>query len=194
MNYTAGMGFYGTRWVLTLLILGMAVFIGHRVFTHMRAQESLSTALPKDTNPADAWIQGFTYRQTQSGVAKWEVVAERAKVFEDQHRAQLEDVTVHLFGKEGKEMTVEAEEGTIDTKTNNFELQNQEDNIVVRLASGHTILSRQLQWVEASNQIKTQTPVTIKGQGVVITGKGLVGNLDEEEFRILQNVRAEVSL
>ena len=194
MNQTAGMGFYGARWVLTLLILGMALFIGYRVFTHMRAQESLSSSLPIDTNPADAWIKGFTYRQTQSGVAKWEVVAERAKVFEDQHRAQLENVTVHLFGKEGKEMTVEAEQGTIDTETNNFDLQNQEDSIVVRLENGYTILSKHLQWVEASNQIKTQTSVTIKGQGVVITGRGLVGNLDDEEFRLLHNVRAQVSL
>ena len=194
MNHTAGMGLYGARWVLTLLIIGMAGFIGYRVFTHMRSQETLSSSLPNETSPADAWIKGFTYRQTQSGVAKWEVVAERAKVFEDQHHAQLENVTVHLFGKEGKEMTVEAEQGTIDTKSNNFDLQNQEDSIVVRLANGYTILSKHLGWVEASNQIKTQTPVTIKGKNVVITGRGLVGNLDDEEFKILHNVRAEVSL
>lgn len=188
------MRFYGIRCVLTVLVLVMAVFIGHRVFVHIQAKESQALHPPIEKNPADAWIQGFRYRQTQSGVAKWEVVAERAQVFEDQHRAQLEDVTVHLFGKEDTEMTVQAEQGTIDTQTNNFVLENQQDQIVVRLANGYTILSKHLRWVEQSHEFETQTPVVIKGEGFTISGKGLVGNIDQEEFRILDDVRADVSL
>ena len=188
------MGLSGIRWALTFLIVVMAVFIGHRVRTHMQAKEPPSPPSSESINPADSWIQGFTYRQTQSGVTKWEVVAKRAQVFEAQHRAQLIDVTVHLFREKDKEMTVVAEEGSLNTKTNNFELQNQEDLIEVRLSSGYTILSQQLQWVDASHEIKTNTPVIIKGKGVTITGTGLVGNVDDEEFRILQDVKAKVSL
>jgi LPS export ABC transporter protein LptC len=171
----------------------MAIFIGHRVYTHMETKTPPSSLSSKDSNPADAWIQGFTYRQTQSGVAKWEVVAKRAQVFEAEHRAQLEDVTVHLFGKEDKQMTVEAEQGTINTKTKNIDLQNQNGFLSVQLNNGYTIFSKHLQWKESSHQVKSQTPVVIKGKGLTITGTGLVGNVDEEEFQILSNVRAEVS-
>ena len=146
-----------------------------------------------DRQPADAGIQGFKYRQTQSGMTKWEVVAKRAQIFETEHRAQLEDVTIHLFGKEDKQMTVEAEQGTINTKTKNIELHNQKDFLAVRLANGYTIFSKQLQWMESSHQIQSQTPVMIKGQGLTITGTGLVGNIDEEKFQILNDVRVEVS-
>jgi len=152
-----------------------------------------STHSSTDSRSADAWIQGFTYRQTQSGVVKWEVVAKRAQVFEAEHRAQLEDVTVHLFGKVDKQMTVEAELGTINTKTKDIDLQNQKDFLAVRLANGYTIFSKHLQWKESSHQVISQTPVVIKGNGLTVTGTGLVGNIDTEEFQILSDVRVEVS-
>ena len=181
------------RWGLTAIVILLATFVGQRVVTHMQARAPHLPDTPTDRNPADAWIKGFTYRQTQSGTARWEVVAERAQVFNAQHLAHLENVQVHLFREGDEEMTVEAEQGTINTVTNNFDLRNQEDMITVHFASGYTILSDHLQWVEASHEIKTRTPVVIRGHGITITGTGLVGNLDEEAFKILENVRAEVS-
>ena len=193
LNHTVDMGSSKIRWGFTFLLLVMAMFIGHRVYTHMQAQTPPSSPSSSGSPSADAWIQGFTYRQTQSGVAKWEVVAKRAQVFQAEHRAQLEDVTIHLFGEKNKQMTVEAEQGTINTKTKNIDLQNQEDFLTVRLSNGYTIFSKHLQWRESSHQIQSQTPVMIKGRGLTITGTGLVGNIDEEEFQILHDVRVEIS-
>ena len=187
------MGSSRLRWGLTFLVCMMAIFIGHRVYTHMESKQPPSSHSSKESSPADAWIHGFTYRQTQSGSAKWEIVAKRAQVFESENRARLEDVTVHLFGKEDKQMTVEAEEGTINTKTKNIDLKNQKDFLSVQLNNGYTIYSKHLQWKESSRQVKSQTPVVIKGKGLTVTGTGLVGNVDDEEFQILSNVRAEVT-
>ena len=181
------------RWGLTAIVILSATFIGQRVMTHIQQNASRAPAQPTDRNQADAWIKDFTYQQSQSGSAKWEVLAERAQVFNDKHLANLENVEVHLFGEGDKEMTVVAEQGTIDTATNNFNLRNQEDMITVHFANGFTILSDHLQWVEASHNIKTQAPVIIHGHGLTITGTGLVGSLDDENFKILDNVRAEVS-
>ena len=181
------------RWGLTFLVLIMAIFIGYRVYTHMEKTPPPTLHSSTEIRPADAWIKGFTYRQTQAGVAKWEVVAKRARIVQAEHRAQLEDVTVHLFENEDKQMTVEADEGTINTKTKNIVLQNQKDFLSVRLNNGYTIYSKQLQWKESSRQVKSPTPVVITGKGLTVTGTGLVGNVDEQEFQILSNVRAEVS-
>ncbi|UCE63311.1 MAG: LPS export ABC transporter periplasmic protein LptC [Nitrospirota bacterium] len=187
------MGSQKVRWGLTFLVLIMAIFIGHRVYTHMEKTPTPAVHSSTEIRPADAWIQGFTYRQTQAGVAKWEVLAKRARVIQAEHRAQLEDVTVHLFEKEAKQMTVEADQGTINTKTKNIELKNQKDFLSVRLNNGYTIYSKQLKWKESSRQVQSQTPVVIKGKGLTVTGIGLIGNVDEQEFQILSNVRAEVS-
>ena len=187
------MGSQKIRWGLTFLVLIMAIFIGHRVYTQMEKTPPPVLHTSKEIRPADAWIHGFTYRQTQAGVAKWEVLAKRARVNQAENLAQLEDVTIYLFEKEDKQMTVEADEGTINTKTKNIELKNQKDFLSVRLNNGYTIYSKQLQWKESSRQVKSQTPVVIKGKGLTVTGTGLVGNVDEQEFQILSNVRAEVS-
>jgi len=181
------------RWGLTFLVLIMAIFIGHRVYTHMEANKPPSVLSSPEIRPADAWIEGFTYRQTQSGVAKWEVVAKRARIIEAENLAQLEDVTVHLFEKGDKQLTVEADQGMINTKTKNIELRNHKDFLSVRLNNGYTIYSKHLQWWDSSRQVKSQTSVVIKGKGLTVTGTGLVGNVDAEEFQILSNVRAEVS-
>ena len=167
--------------------------MGHRVWTHIQTKKPTFSYSVTDVRPADAWIEGFTYRQTQAGVAKWEVLAERARVFEAENQAQLEDVTVHLFENDDKQMTVEAEQGTINTKTKNIDLQNQKDFLSVRLKNGYTIYSKHLQWKESSRQVESQTPVVITGKGLTLTGTGLIGNVDKEEFQILSDVRAEVS-
>ncbi len=181
------------RWGLTFLILIMAVFIGHRVYTHMEKTAPPAVHSSTEIRPADAWIQGFTYRQTQAGVAKWEVLAKRARVIQAANQAFLEEVTVHLFEKDEPQMTVEADRGTINTKSKNIDLTNQKDFLSVRLNNGYTIYSKHLQWDESSREVKSGTPVVIKGKGLTVTGTGLVGNVDEQEFQILSNVRAEVS-
>ena len=181
------------RWGLSLLVLFMAIFIGYRVYTHMETNKPPSLLSTSEIRPADAWIQDFTYRQTESGVAKWEVLAKRARVIQAANEAFLEEVTVHLYEKDEPQMTVEADEGTINTKTKNIDLTNQKDFLSVRLNNGYTLYSKHLQWEESSREVKSGTPVMIKGKGLTLTGIGLIGNVDEEEFKILDNVRAEVS-
>jgi hypothetical protein len=41
--------------------------------------------------------------------------------------------------------------------------------------------------------VSTNDPVTIVGQGLEITGRGLVGKLDSEEFKILDDVHVEIT-
>ncbi|GJL56552.1 MAG: hypothetical protein NPIRA02_36840 [Nitrospirales bacterium] len=189
------MGHNWVRWILTGIVLVMGMFIVHRVVTHMEERASQSSVQSSAATPADAWIDGFTYRQTQSGKTKWKVAAERAQVFESEHRANLETVFVELLGNETatREMTVEAETGTIDTVTNNFALDNEKEMMEVHLASGYTIFSTHLTWIEASRKFTTQTPVVIRGHGLTITGIGLVGTIDNEEFKVLRDVQVEVS-
>ncbi|GJL50296.1 LPS export ABC transporter periplasmic protein LptC [Candidatus Nitrospira salsa] len=189
------MGHYWVRWMLTSIVILMGIFIVHRVVTHMEERASQASVQTTEASPADAWIDGFTYRQTQSGKTKWKVAAERAQVFESEHRANLETVHVELLGNQSdkQEMTVDAEKGTIDTATNNFDLDNEKEMMAVHLASGYTIYSTHLTWIEASRKITTQTPVVIRGHGLTITGIGLVGTIDNEEFKVLQDVQVEVS-
>ena len=189
------MQFYGTRAILTLLVLGMAGFIGYRVINHMqtRSQETTSVTL-EEQQGADAWIHGFTYRQTQSGSTKWIVNANQAKVFEKEHVAKLETVLVRLFDSafQKEQLRITSEEGVMNTSNNDFELVSKNEKTVITFESGFQVFSDKLNWNEQSRQIYTTDQVTIKGDGLIITGTGLEGDVDKNEFHLLKNVRAEV--
>ena len=59
--------------------------------------------------------------------------------------------------------------------------------------AGYQVLSNRLTWKEDARQIRTEDPVVIQGNGLVITGTGLIGDVEKNEFQLLHNVRAEVS-
>jgi len=189
------MQFYGARALLTLLVLGMAVFIGYRVVKHMqtRSQGTTSVTLGEQQG-ADAWIQGFTYRQTRSGSTKWVVNANQAKVFDKEHLARLQSVQVRLFDNDFQnvQLRITSEEGVMNTSSNDFELVSKKGKTVMTFESGYQVLSERLIWSEQAQQIHTPDQVTIKGDGLIITGIGLEGDVDKNEFHLLKNVRAEV--
>lgn len=180
------------QWGLTGLVFASIIFMGYRVSLHRQAQSHDQVSSPAPSQPADAWIQEFTYRQTQDGAPKWEVVAERAQVFESQHRAYLHDVRVRLLGAGHQEMIVHADRGIIDTATHNFQLSNQEQLVSIAFQDGYRVRSNHLQWIEATHQFKTQDPVEIQGHGLTITGTGLVAELDADQFTILDDVHAQI--
>lgn len=179
------------RWTLGGIILGLAVYLGYVVIGHVR-----STAPPPPIDSpvfedADAGMEGFVYHQTKDGKVQWEVAAQRAEVFEERHEATLVDVQLRLFGQDGEDMMVDADEGLINTETNDFSLRNQETPIVIELANGFTIFTPDLHWIDEKQEIRTSSPVTIQGNGLTITGVGLVGYLESEEFTVLDHVHVQ---
>src|SRR5918996_1845079 len=135
---------------------------------------------PRSTGPsvldrADAGIDQFTFMQSRAGVIQWQVQAERARMIESAHHAMLEQVEVTLYGSKGWEMKLQGDEGTIDTARKNFTLVRRDGPIAVQLQNGYTIYTNHLAWVDERREVRTDDPVTILGQGIEITGRGLVG-------------------
>ena len=186
---------YVVRSVLTITILSMTVFIGHQVMTYMETRSQAMTTVPlEEQQGADAWIKGFSYRQTRAGSTKWVVTADQAKVFDDEHVAKLQTVKVQLFDQtfQKEQMRITSEEGLMNTSNNDFELVSHNEKTVMTFEGGYQMFSNRLTWSEHNRQIHTPDPVVIRGNGLVITGIGLIGDVEKNEFRILNKVRAEV--
>jgi lipopolysaccharide export system protein LptC len=174
----------------------MAVFIADGVGTFMqtKSQATVTVSL-EEQQGADAWIQGFSYRQTRSGSTKWVVTADQAQVFNDEHVAKLQNVNVRLFDKTFKkeQMLITSQEGVMNTSSNDFELISHDKKTVMTFEDGSQVFTDKLIWNESARQIYADDLVVIEGEGLVITGIGLVGDVEKNEFRLLNNVRAEVS-
>jgi lipopolysaccharide export system protein LptC len=121
------------------------------------------------------------------------VQAQRAHVFEAQQRAQLEQVQVTLYGQKGWELKLEGDEGTIDLAKKDFVLVKHADQIAVHLQSGYTITTNHLAWTDQDREVRTGDPVTISGHGLIVKGRGLVGKLDTEEFKVAHDVHVVIT-
>jgi len=181
------------RWMLSLIILGSTGYLGYVMIGTVQSNSPPPSVTTNNFDQADVGMEGFVYRQTDQGLVRWEVEAKRADISESEHHTVLHAVQVTLFGRQGEEMKLQADGGTINTETNEFDLRNDQDPIVIQLANGYTIFTPHIHWMEANQEISTKMPVTIEGHGMIITGIGLIGDFSSEEFTVLENVRVRVA-
>ncbi|MGQ0812831.1 MAG: LPS export ABC transporter periplasmic protein LptC [Nitrospiraceae bacterium] len=179
------------RFLLAASVI-LASFLAYLLFTRTESVPALKAA-PNGFERADATIKEFAFTQTKSGVVQWEVRAQHARLFEGESRAVLERVHVTLLGPQGRELSLEGDEGMLDTARKDFILSNRSDPIKIETESGYTIYSNHLSWSDERREISTTAPVTISGHGLQVNGRGLVAKPDVEEFQVLEDVRVDIA-
>ena len=182
------------RWAqrgLLAVSASLACFLVYLLATNVSPVSSPTAIPPGAIDQADATISQFSFKQTKGDKVQWQVEAREARLFEEDKKALLDKVVVTLFGFEGKEMTVEGDEGSLDTQTKNFLLVNRTEPLVIYTASGYTIYTNHLAWMDHAREIRTDDAVRIVGHGLELTGRGLLGHLDTEEFEVLEDVHVD---
>jgi LPS export ABC transporter protein LptC len=184
------------RWVrggLLALCVVLACFLAYLLMTSSAMVPSPTAAVPGSMDIADATISQFTFTQTKEDTVLWKVKAQEARLFERDRQARLQVVAVTLFGRQGQEMTVTGDEGTLNTETKNFVLANRSEPLVIYTESGYVIYTNHLAWTDQTREIRTSDPVRIVGHGLEVTGRGLLGHLDREEFEVLEDVHVDLA-
>ena len=184
------------RWVrgglLTLSVV-LACFLGYLLVTNSATVPTQTAALSGSVDNADAKVSKFTFTHTKGDTVQWQVQAQEARVFERDRQAVLQVVAVTLFGRQGRELTVTGDEGTLNTETKNFVLANRSEPLMIHTESGYVIYTNHLAWTDQTREIRTQDPVRIVGHGLEVTGRGLLGHLDREEFEVLEDVHVDLA-
>tara|TARA_B100000315_G_scaffold260880_1_gene326748 strand:+ start:7065 stop:7628 length:564 start_codon:yes stop_codon:yes gene_type:complete len=186
------MNFYLNRWPLATALLGIAAVVVVLIILGV-GKPKRAAEIPGVFKNVDAGIDGFSFVQTKDGKMQWKVQAQRARIVENESKAVLEDLQVTLLGDGGAQMILEGDEGVVDTESNNFMVKKRAGSMPIHLESGYTIYTNQLQWIDQNQEISTDAPVTIHGDGIEITGLGLRGALETEIFTITNDVRAVVT-
>ena len=112
-----------------------------------------TAAAPGSMDTADATISQFTFTHTKGGTVQWQVQAQEARLFERDRQAILQVVAVTLFGRQGKELTVTGDEGTLNTETKNFVLANRSEPLVIHTESGYVIYTNHLSRLLSPSQM-----------------------------------------
>ena len=142
---------------------------------------------------ADAGLREFSFVESKEGQVDWKIHAKEAQVFDADSKAILKDVVVTLSDARGLQMTVEGDDGTINTLSKDFVLSKRSGDLALVFEDGYTIYTPRLAWVNNERRFWTDEAVRITGPNrIEVTGQGMDTLLTTREMRIRRDARVEV--
>ena len=165
------------------LLIREGVLIG-LIFLFIFLCGALSEAIPQEPERtiSEFNLSGFG----EEGKKTWEISGESADIFSDQ--IKLKDFVGTLYGQE--KIILTAEKGNFSKIQNKVHL---EDNVVITTESGAKLTTDYLDWDRDTSQVKTEAPVDIKKDDIVISGLGLEGDTELKSVDLKKDVQVEIN-
>lgn len=144
---------------------------------------------PQPQQQADYRINEIHISETLEGNLRWTLDADRAEVFDKEHRTVMQNVTVHVFSQDVV-WTVTGDEGVLDNTTRDVVLTG---NVVVTTNDGLRMTTPTLRWVNETRNLTTEEPVEITRAGTTIRGRGLDVKMREQQAVLAREVRVVIT-
>ena len=136
----------------------------------------------------DMQLGNVHYEQTnQDAFKEWELNAHSAQYFKNENKIALQSITLTFHSDEGTVYKLSADQGELYTDSNDVKVHG---NVVVVTDEGYRIQTDSFQYSAKERKIFTDDQVTFSGKDMVMTGKGMVVDLEEERLYLLEEVKA----
>ncbi len=139
---------------------------------------------------ANLTFQGFKVRASHEGQLVWEAEAERAKVFNQENRAEAAQVTLTYFQNGRQVSRAQADRADMDLKDYGVKARG---NVRVKGRNGVLLTTSQLDWDNKLQIATSDVLVRVQRKGTVLSGWGMRADRALQDVRILHNVEAEAS-
>jgi len=155
-----------------------------------------NSLIPNDSKPmgnlpppgVSMQIDNIHYEQTnQNAFKEWVLDAESAQYFKDENKIVLQSIVATFFSDEGKVYKLTAEYGELYSDSKDLKVSG---NVVAVTDEGYRIQTDSFHYRAKERKIFTNDDVTLSSKKLVMTGKGMVVDLDEERLYILKGVKA----
>ena len=174
-----------TRLVLISVII-LVIFTVIGIFiTNYGDKDSREDIFDSDISDADMTIKNIHYTKTNRGIKEWELKASSGQYFRDEDQATFKDLTVTVFLKDGKPLTLVGDEGRVATDSRDVEM---EGNIVARSGDRYEFHTESLKYSSKERRVFTPDKIAFTGFGMEIKGVGISIDIERERFFILDNV------
>ena len=173
--------------VLVMLVtIGIvaAVFIGYRRV--VSAPEQLLSSIKEGANLSLGKIRQTA---TRDGKKEWSLEAGSAHYVENEKKAVLKDLSITYLLKDNREIYLEAEEGILQTDTNDIEFSG---NVVIR-NEDYQLRTRRLSYEHERRLIFSNDPVQVSGESVNLSARLLKYDLNLNKLLLSGNVEAAIS-
>jgi len=171
---------------IMLLTLGTiaAVYVGYR-----RVSTAPELLLSSIKEGADLSLGKIRQTATRDGKKEWSLEAGSAHYIENDKKAVLKDLFITYFLKDGREVYLEADEGILQTDTNDIEFSG---NVVVR-NDEYQLRTNRLNYANGPRVIFTDDPVQITGEEVELSANTLKYDLNKDQINLSGSVAAVVA-
>lgn len=136
----------------------------------------------------DMQLGSVHYEQTNEDAFKeWELNAQSAQYFKNENKIVLHRIALTFYSDDGKSYNLTAEQGELYTESNDIKVSG---NVVVDTDEGYQVRTDSFKYNAQERKIVTDDKVTLISKEMVMTGKGMIVDLEEERLHILKDVRA----
>ena len=161
-----------------------AVFIGYqRVST---APELLLSSIKEGANLSLGKIRQTA---TRDGKKEWSLEADSAHYLENDKKAVLKNLLITYFLDDNREVYLEAEEGILQTDTNDIEFSG---HVVIR-NEDYQLRTRRLSYEHGPRVIFSNDPVKISGEAMQLSANSIKYDLNKNKITLTGNVEADVA-
>lgn len=188
----------GTGWALVVVAWPVPSREGARAPAAAATAESLYR--PTEQSAAMLGLKGVRLYQSNEGKPRWKLVADGAEIFRAENYCLFQKIDAEFFSKKGNVIRAQSDYGT--SKLNpqsDFEEIELQGNVVLNSSQGYRMRVETLTYDGPKHELRSNDPVELVGPNpakpaIVLKGKGLVGDVDEERFRLLKDVTVDRQL
>ena len=169
--------------VFVALVIGLAGVVAWKV----TSRRLPATAAP--AHEADYRVNEIHISETLAGNLRWALDADRAEVYDEKRRTEMQQVVIHLYSDDAV-WTVTADEGVLNNDDRDIELSG---NVVVTSDDGLRMTTPKLYWRNGDRNLFTDRDVEITRPGTTITGRGLDVRMQTQAAVIPDQVRVVIT-
>ena len=154
---------------VVVLIATVVLFIGYRRAT--RNPEVLMDLVQKE---ADMHLDRIRQIANKNGIREWQMEAESATLLDKTKTMLLTKPEVEFFMKDGNNVHLTAEQGTVNTESNALSVSGK----VSANDRLYRLQTEQLAYDPKAREIHADTPVTITGEALTLHARRMTVDID----------------
>ncbi|MEW6620195.1 MAG: LPS export ABC transporter periplasmic protein LptC [bacterium] len=170
--------------IFVLILIGIISFLLIKNTGKIKEKDKIPAT---EFSDSESGLKGFYLVETISGKPQWELLAKKAAM--SPTHTKLEQIKCIFFSDNKPVLTVEAQNGILDTQTRDIELKGQ---VKATNEEGTEFRSDTLNWRAKPQIFITPDRVDIIHKKVHISGFGLEIDPEKEKIEIKEQVRIKI--
>jgi LPS export ABC transporter protein LptC len=174
--------------LLATILITLGGVIG--IYIGFRQDSKISESVPESIE-ADATLSVGKIQQTatREGKKEWSLEANSAHYIKGMNQMVLKDLTVTFFLKDNSEVTLVADQGILETDTNDIEVSG---NVIVN-NNEYRLLTEKLSYAHKRRVLYSTVPVTISGASTQIAADSISFDLNSKKLTLEGSVEATIA-